>query len=132
MGEEFMREMFKPYGLAPDVRVHRTPQHVQFIQQPIKAGITGGAPAKKLVLQFMEQHEFREARRRSQTRFGVPDCGTVWLRPFPRTLLIGVSGAQYGAAVALQGSACERDASSRCVRSCAPVVPVGTGRSLTG
>ena len=37
MGEEFMREMFKPYGLAPDVRVHRTPQHVQFIQQPIKA-----------------------------------------------------------------------------------------------
>ena len=25
------------------------------------AGITGGAPAKKLVLQFMEQHEFREA-----------------------------------------------------------------------
>ena len=40
MGEEFMREMFKPYGLAPDVRVHRTPQHVQFIQQPIKAGIT--------------------------------------------------------------------------------------------
>src|SRR5208337_2960247 len=34
MDEEFMREMFKPYGLAPDVRVHRTPQHVQFIQQP--------------------------------------------------------------------------------------------------
>jgi hypothetical protein len=69
----------------------RVPQRVLFIQQLIKAGITGGAPAKKLVLQFTEQHEFGEARRRSQTWFGVPDCGTVWLRPFPRTLLIGVS-----------------------------------------
>src|SRR5208337_1192400 len=39
--------LFKPYGLAPDVRVHRTPQHVQFIQQPIKAGITGGAPGAR-------------------------------------------------------------------------------------
>ena len=96
--------MFKPIEAKVNGEIVRVPQRVLFIQQLIKAGITGGAPAKKLVLQFMEQHEFGEARRRSQTWFGVPDCGTVWLRPFPRTLLIGVSGAQYGAAVALQGS----------------------------
>jgi hypothetical protein len=45
MGEEFMREMFKPVDANIGGKPVRTPQHVLFIQQPIKAGITGGGAA---------------------------------------------------------------------------------------
>ena len=37
--------------------------HQLFVQQMIKDGITKGTAAKRLVLQFMEQHEAREAAR---------------------------------------------------------------------
>jgi hypothetical protein len=60
MGDDFVRELFKPVDAQVNGKPVRTTQHALFIQQLIKAGITGNTPARKLLLDFMRENEIRE------------------------------------------------------------------------
>ena len=55
-----MRELFKPVEATVNGQPVKTTQYQLFVQQLIKAGITGNTPARKLVLEFMRDHEVRE------------------------------------------------------------------------
>ena len=60
VGDAFMRELFKPVEATVNGQPVKTTQYQLFVQQLIKAGITGNTPARKLVLEFMRDHEVRE------------------------------------------------------------------------
>jgi Family of unknown function (DUF5681) len=60
-GDAVMKELFKTVTANVGGKIVKASNHQLFAQQMIKDGITKGTAAKKLVLQFMEQHEAREA-----------------------------------------------------------------------
>ena len=62
-GDAVMKELFKTVTANVGGKIVKASNHQLFVQQMIKDGITKGTAAKRLVLQFMEQHEAREAAR---------------------------------------------------------------------
>ena len=57
-----------------------TDRFVELIDERMDVVVRIGVPRDSDLI----MRKLAEARRRSQTRFGVPDCGTVWLRTLPQ------------------------------------------------
>ena len=60
-GDVLMKEFFKTVDAQVGGKMVRASQSQLFAQQMVKNGITKGPTAMKLVLQFIEAHEAREA-----------------------------------------------------------------------
>ena len=76
-GDVLMKEFFKTVDARVGGEMVRASQSQLFAQQMVKNGITKGPTAMKLVLQFIEAHEAREAAKEALKEKKAAEGGTA-------------------------------------------------------